>query len=141
MIWGRLKYFRKSENWGNPDKMSIPLLLILDMLREELKCEFVVHCGWASSGHATKSKHYSGEAVDFHVVGMSLLVATKQMLECLKTYNINFGFGLYTDNAWPKSHGGFHLDIRPEMCLWICNEVPKYNYFYDIPLYLKNISL
>jgi hypothetical protein len=36
MIWNKLRYFNKNENWGDPSKMDHNLLLSLDDFRHEL---------------------------------------------------------------------------------------------------------
>lgn len=53
MIWNKLKNFKKTENWGNPDKMNGSLLLLLDEItsrvkkaatEEEEAASCVIHC-------------------------------------------------------------------------------------------------
>ena len=64
MIWDNLKHFKRTEAWGNPDRMDANFLILLDYFREMVGVSFVVTAGWANSGHAENSYHYKGRAVD-----------------------------------------------------------------------------
>ena len=65
----------------------------------------VVHNDWAETGHTTDSQHYSGNAVDFHVEGVSSLNAWLALERFLRLG----GIGFYPD--W-KPVPGFHADVR-----------------------------
>jgi len=102
--WFSIKHFSPLENWGDPFCMSRRLLYLLDAWRDFIECPVVVHCGFEEKGHSEKSQHYLGNAVDLHVVGMSLLYAY------LSVERFGFtGIGVYP--YW--SSPGLHLDVRP----------------------------
>ncbi len=116
MVWTRLKYFNKNENWGNPDEMNGLLLITLDEIRDRCNNPIVVHCAYKQTGHSEKSKHYTGDAVDFHVCNMSLRDTYNIIIEVLENFQIvdKTGLGIYLD--WNSQ--GFHLDLRPQRGRW-----------------------
>jgi len=123
--WESIRYFTKDEKWGDPLKMNLHLLLMLDALRGHTGAPFIIHCGFESSGHAAESQHYLGRAVDFHATGISLAD--------LFTYSMKFDFrgvGIYP--GW--NNPGLHLDVRrggsyiPKVCWWR-DEAGEYHYF------------
>lgn len=60
--WRKIQNFKKSENWGDPDKMNFALLKRIDALRNEIgRC--YVTCG-TNGTHRENSQHYLGRAVD-----------------------------------------------------------------------------
>jgi hypothetical protein len=66
MIWNRIKYFKPTENWGNPKKINGILLLTLDALREDAeslnkKVYFKINCAFKTDGHSRNSQHYVGK--------------------------------------------------------------------------------
>jgi len=63
-----------------------------------------VHVGVACSGHAPKSYHYTGEALDFHICNISPYT----LLKHIDAIGFN-GAGYY---PWWKNPG-FHIDNRP----------------------------
>jgi uncharacterized protein YcbK (DUF882 family) len=106
--WTRLKYFSKKENWGDPFLMNRDLILKLHAMRIFTNKPFIIHCGYATSGHSFHSQHYLGNAVDFHIKGLSPL---EQFLIALK---FGFkGYGIYGKDVW--NNPGLHLDVRPSM--------------------------
>jgi uncharacterized protein YcbK (DUF882 family) len=118
-IWDELQYFKEDENWGDPEKMNGYLLLMLDKLRDLVGSPFVVHCGYENSGHATKSKHYTGDAVDFHIdTKIDFESQVKMMEYYLKDLQLeNFvGMGIYP--FWARK--GFHIDCRGTKARWGC---------------------
>lgn len=121
MIWQRLKYFSKDEKWGNPEKISPMLLLLLEKLREKLGKPFVVHCGYENKGHSSASRHYRGDAVDFHVKDMPFKEAVDKLLKALHEIKlldqvsaVYVGLGIYPDWNTP----GFHIDLRGYSARW-----------------------
>lgn len=120
-VWDNLRWFSRDEKWGDPDRMNPILLHLLDDLRDRIGSPFVIHCGYETSGHTKKSQHYYGNAVDFHVKGMSFLeayLAIDNELEHIFIINQPaaelVGFGIYPD--W--NHPGFHLDVRGYRARW-----------------------
>ena len=61
--WKKLKYFKKTENWGDPNKINFALLKRLDALRGEIGRCFVT--SGTNGTHLPGSQHYLGRAVDF----------------------------------------------------------------------------
>ena len=102
--WETIKYFKSSENFGDPSKMSYILLLTLDNLREFIGVPIVIHCGYETDGHSENSYHYKGMAVDCHATKIDLydfyFAATRFSFH---------GIGIYP--LW--NNPGLHLDIRP----------------------------
>jgi uncharacterized protein YcbK (DUF882 family) len=121
MIWKNLRYFTEKEKWGDADKMNPVLLLLLDNLRKKVGKPFVIHCGYEEGGHASGSRHYTGDAVDFHINGMSFPEAMDSLLKALHETDFfgkkaaeYVGLGIYPDWNTP----GFHLDIRGYSARW-----------------------
>lgn len=115
MIWQRLKHFSKNENWGNPDKMNGLLLITLDEIRDRCDNRIIIHCG-TQGQHVENSRHYTGDAVDFHVENMSLKNSYSIILNVFEDFQIvnKTGLGIYLD--WKNQ--GFHLDLRPGKGRW-----------------------
>uniref|UniRef100_A0A6H1ZFP0 Putative peptidase n=1 Tax=viral metagenome TaxID=1070528 RepID=A0A6H1ZFP0_9ZZZZ len=116
MIWDHIKNFNREENWGNPDKINGALLLLLDKLREIIGHPIHINEGYNDKGHAEKSQHYLGNAVDFYIEGSPLKEAYELLKDALIELNVwhNVGLGIYPH--W--NNPGFHLDIRGEMSRW-----------------------
>jgi len=117
-IWEVIKvHFNRGEKWGDPDKVDPMLLGILFILRRETKKPFSIHIAYDPPGtHTNKSYHYTGQAVDFHIVGLTFLEsveAVEKALKELKLWNL-VGLGIYPD--W--NNPGFHLDIRGFKARW-----------------------
>lgn len=128
MIWDKLRYFKKSEPWGDPGKMNGFLLLILDEIRHRAglinsDAYIIIHCGYETKGHSEKSQHYKGNAADFHFIGISLMQAYVLIVETLKDLQVLnlIGLGVYPDWNSP----GFHLDNRGSKAGW-CRIKGKY---------------
>lgn len=117
-IWSVIKaHFHKGEKWGDPDEVDPILLMVLFMLRREIGKPFSIHNAYDPPGtHSDKSYHYIGEAVDFHIIGLTLLEASATIEKVLKELKLwdKVGLGIYPD--WNKP--GFHLDIRGYKARW-----------------------
>jgi uncharacterized protein YcbK (DUF882 family) len=81
----------------------------------------VIHCGYENGGHASGSRHYTGDAVDFHINGMNFSEAMDSLLKALHETDFfgkkaaeYVGLGIYPDWNTP----GFHLDIRGYSARW-----------------------
>lgn len=116
MKWKLLKHFYYNEAWGNPDKMSFMLLVLMDQFRESLPsgCKVKVHRGYSEDN--SKSLHYTGEAVDFHVIGCGFLDAEyhlKNFLIRRKLMN-EVELGIYPDWNDP----GFHVGLQRDGGTW-----------------------
>jgi len=130
-----LFHFSENENWGDPRKVDNLLLLILDNLRKQYNRPFHVLNAYATRGHAPKSWHYVGKAVDFYPIDeLTPLPRVSKMVSCLKVLDRQFAptgilpteicaLGFYLDWA----HKGFHLDVRGEPLYWVRVD-GKYHY-------------
>lgn len=125
-IWNIIRNFKKTENWGNADKMNGLLLFLLDKITERVKDYYWdnhkrtvfcnIHCGYELNGHAAASEHKRGNAVDFHFSNASALKCYEIMMEVLQEFQAvdHVGVGIYPDWINP----GFHLDVRGEKARW-----------------------
>ena len=121
-IWDYVKGFSPKEKWGKPEKMNGLLLLLLpvirlEFLKEDANCHFIVHCGFEEDGHAPKSQHYLGNAVDFHIE--TILPYARQiekMLDVLDRLQVSNYVGLGIYPTW--NNPGFHLDVRGSLARW-----------------------
>ena len=120
MVWNQLRYFCTDEKWGNHKKINGALLLILDELRHEIGHPFAIHCAYDTKGHSKNSQHYTGNAIDFHIVGLDLFTAYIKIVEVLKELQVNnrVGLGVYPDWNSP----GFHIDLRGTKARWSRNK-------------------
>lgn len=127
LLWMPLDHFAISESWGRPNKMHPLIIILLEKFRSTLPYGYwiKVHCGYKEGGHTKNSYHYSGRAVDFHIVGCSLLEAERHLMRFLKRpffHNNNkqcclleyVGIGIYPEWQDP----GFHLDVRGKKASW-----------------------
>ena len=118
MIWKLLKHLKNGDAWGDPDKMDFFILVIVDNIMNALPvgCRAKIHCGYKTSGHSSKSMHYHGKAIDFHVVGVPFLTAETLIMADLHDTGLieNVGIGIYPD--W--NNPGFHIDSRGNRASW-----------------------
>ena len=103
-MWTKLKYFKPTENWGNPAMMDSNLIYILEFMRIYVNKPIQIHCGYSLDGHSPQSFHYKGLAVDLHIVELNLL--DQYLVAELFDFR---GIGVYPYWNTP----GLHLDIRP----------------------------
>lgn len=107
-IWNRLKHFNKNEEWGEPARMNVGLLLMLDSARSFLQSPFIVTCG-TSGDHVENSLHYKGQAVDIVIVSKK---HPFDLLVTLERWQFG-GIGYYPHWKYQgKTYGGWHLDNR-----------------------------
>jgi len=125
MAWGRVRFFKKDEWLKDPDKVSPDLVLAMDRLREVAGVPILIHVAWEESGHATKSYHYQGLAVDFHfATGMT----------CQEEYRVITDLGLFGGvGFYPhwKPRPGWHVDLRKDQLRWVQNKDKTYAYGRD----------
>jgi hypothetical protein len=135
--WQWIKHFTYREKWGNYNKISPLIVFVLDMIRYKTGKAIIIHCGFDTQGHATKSMHYKGLAVDFHFCGCNVTVPLLDMIDVLNILKIPYGLGLYFD--W--NNKGYHLDIgREKTTYWTHTKDKDYIYFSDKELFLKAIE-
>jgi len=122
-----LRHFSPHERWGDPNKMDHLLLLVLDELREQYGSPFIIHEGYATSGHTPRSLHYVGKAVDFHPNDdRSPEERLYQMAEALWRANQRFieagiDLGVICRLGWYPEwvNPGFHLDVAGRPLYWV----------------------
>lgn len=119
-IWPQLLHFTTIENWGDYDKMDIRLLWDLDRIRDDLARPINIHCGYALSGHAKKSFHKLGMAVDFSIKESTIENFHQSYLYLLHAWQ--GGVGVYPYWNTP----GFHLDLGPNRT-WVRDKEGKYH--------------
>lgn len=103
--WDIVKHFKPEEWVTQPDMVKPELVYLLDEIRDALGFPIVIHVAYEPTGHSKNSKHYTGEAVDFHIKGISLGEAWLE----LERWSSIGGLGVYP--FW--TNPGFHVDIRP----------------------------
>lgn len=123
-IWKLLNNFTENEDWGASEKMNPVLLLLLDKLRDKVGHIFRINCGYSTDGHATRSQHYLGNAVDFVILGVPFKQAHQLLQEALLELKVEDEVGLGCYPFWNTS--GFHLDVRGERARWGKNSKGKY---------------
>ena len=101
--WTKVNNFKKSENWGDPDKMNPLLIYSLDALRELAGSVIIVNSGYRPNDPG--STHGNGDAADIVITGLSVI---DQFLLAEKT-RLFSGIGMYP--FWNRP--GLHLDVRP----------------------------
>lgn len=120
-IWDKIDpYFYREEPWGDPDKMSGALLMILFDLRFHSAWKIIIHCG-TQGKHCEGSYHYKGLAVDFHFKTPSGSFTFREQAKYLMQYladmqlDSSTGLGIYPQ--W--NNPGFHLDVRGTKARWL----------------------
>ena len=108
--WSIVRHFRREEWAKQPDSVLPDLVYLLDEVREDADAPILIHVAADDTGHVENSGHYPttatetlAVAVDFHIVGWSLL---DQWLFA-ERYPFH-GLGLYPH--W--GHPGLHADLR-----------------------------
>jgi len=151
MCWTPLRYFQEDEFMPGAEKSSKEIRFLIDDIRQastdiakdkkDVSC--IIHCCWAAKGHSAKSYHYTGQAIDFHITGVPLIL----QYTILTSFRGIGALGFYP--YW--HHPGWHLDIRPNdrRLEWLCTKIqsvyetkPHYNYDYGAHLimpYLINM--
>lgn len=136
-IWKQLNHLKKTDKWGNPDKMDGFLLWLLDKIEGMSGKKAIIHCGYEEDGHANSSYHSrdgKGRAVDFHLEGLATRkqiytawMIVDSILTDLQVAD-EVGLGVYLD--WREGTLGFHIDTRGEKMRWIRNK-GVYDYKFD----------
>lgn len=108
LIWPQLNHFNIRENWGDYRRIDIRLLWGLDRVRRDLGRKIHINCAYEESGHAEKSFHKIGMAVDFVVAPLD----KNNALDMYSLYTTilsmwHGGVGVYPFWNTP----GLHLDL------------------------------
>jgi hypothetical protein len=119
MIWKLLKpYFKRSEKWGDPDKMNLETLFLMFRLRISLPPGWVIiiNCGYEDR----HGGHGRGDAIDFRIVKIGskearkdFLQAEKMLQEFLDKFDLQdkVALGIYPEWGGGK-RPGFHIEIE-----------------------------
>lgn len=120
-IWDTVEpHFLKKEAWGDPNKISGLLLLVLYDIRCRSGWGIQIHCG-TQGNHCENSYHYKGLAADWHFIVPNNSVSFRDQARFLMQYLVDMqldnstGLGLYPQWA----HSGFHLDVRGKKARWL----------------------
>ncbi len=128
IVWEAIEGFSPAEQYNNKNAWSTPyemnglILLLLSAVRKSIRkldpdAYIVIHAGYATGGHTSRSQHYKGNAVDFHIVTeIPYDLQVGYLLNIFKELQVfnRVGFGIYPDWNSP----GFHLDCRGELARW-----------------------
>ena len=106
--WKAIEFFNKSE-FNQPDKMKYHFINRLDQFRKSINKPIIIHSSYRVGD---PGYHGSGEAVDVHIVGISLLCAYTLASES----GLFGGIGVYP--GW--NNPGLHLDMRANKARWGC---------------------
>lgn len=116
-VWAHSKWFRPSENWGNPYVIKKDLLDKLNELRSILMVPIHVNSG-TQGIHAKRSAHYDGYAADVVIPGLDMHPFDLFVLMVKLGFR---GIGYYPE--WQhggKIIGGWHLDMSHErVAYWV----------------------
>lgn len=126
--WEKIKHFKPTEHFGDSSKMNSEFMHSLDRWRTWVSMPMTVLEGYATEGHAPKSYHYYGRAVDLRINGRD---AVEHLTFALQSpFN---GIGLY---LWKDHEPFLHLDDRQEFrrVIWISFEKNVYCPFSPINL-------
>jgi len=126
------KYFDLSENWGDPKKVSIPLIKQVDKYREALghrlhisPIEGAVYA--EDKGHTEDSWHYIIPGRNNLAMALDAFPEGDLFRAWILALKFPFsGVGVYPYWKWPAKGliGGIHIDVRPvgqfepEHCWW-----------------------
>jgi hypothetical protein len=129
LIWPQLQYFNTGENWGDYRHMDVRLLWNLDRVRNDFARKMMINCGFEMDGHALKSFHKLGMAVDFYVEDMLSPKIATEMLDLYKYFLTVWQGGLGVYPCWNTP--GFHFDLGPDGRTWVRDENNVYHYGAD----------
>ena len=132
--WAKLKHFKKTENWGDPDAINDEHLLRLDDFRSYLGCPIHVTHAVKNSGHSKKSFHYPrtnerGEQIGACATDIVIPTYDGSLIDLILDAT-RFGFvgiGYYPHWTYRGVKvGGLHLDSRP--LSWDLDETLNYSH-------------
>jgi hypothetical protein len=121
--WERVKHFKMTDAWGDPNKISKDLVTELESYREFIGKPMLVTSG-CGGAHLDGSQHYEGLAVDLVFPGAKPADLLDAIIAALR---FKFtGIGIYP--YWKckgERVGGMHLDVRAAQTkhLWMAAPV------------------
>jgi len=101
--WEKVKHFKRTEAWGDPDKINPLLVYSLDALREFTGRSIIINNAYRPDDPG--STHKNGDAADIVIVGLPVM---DQFLMAERT-RLFAGIGVYPH--WRRP--GLHVDVRP----------------------------
>lgn len=128
ITWDSFKHFKKTERWGDPDKMNLEFVKMLDDFRDHIKTPITILEGYATYGHVSQSQHYLGRAADLRIQNND----TKKPLSAAEHLILSMrspftGIGIYT---WSPNGPFVHWDNRPltdgERKIWVSTQKGQY---------------
>lgn len=109
--WTDFRYFKKTENWGNPNEIEKDLVALLEEFRHKINEPILITSG-TQGNHIDGSFHYKGMAVDI-VFPLCPRIRLPEILLVALQFNWG-GIGLYPHWVYDnRAIGGMHVDIRP----------------------------
>lgn len=99
--------------------------------------DMMITHSWTESGHATKSYHYKGRAVDALPKGIPYLELAENIHDKAKKLGLTIGLGLYpfwTNQKTGRPMPGIHLDNGyrgGKSTYWYRDALGKYHYDYN----------
>lgn len=99
--WQKVKFFKPTEAWGNPDKLNPALVYALDALRAMTGRKITINNAYRAGDD---KEHGKGNAADIVIEGLSVI---DQLIAAERT-RLFTGIGIYP--YWNKP--GLHVDVR-----------------------------
>jgi uncharacterized protein YcbK (DUF882 family) len=119
MNWADIKHFKPTDfndhhGVNKGENMDLYLVSKLDTLRDMVGFPIIVTAAYDSQGHAPRSYHYSGRAIDF-------IILTRISMRDQWTHIVSMGFGgigVYPGWTYKDYEGGWHVDNRMNPQVW-----------------------
>ena len=136
--WGRINHFTSREHWGDLDKVSAILVILLDKFRDYCDVPFYLTpagegASYCTTGHARESWHYVIE--DRHPYALAVDFFPKLGYADIGLIAIHKGWrgvGIYPDTKYPrvgaKAHM-LHFDLRFTEPLYWIRRKGEYHYY------------
>lgn len=129
LTWESFKHFKKTEKWGDPDKMDLNFVKLLDDFRHHIDHPITILEGYALYGHVSQSQHHIGKAADLRIHNKEtkkpLSAAEHLLLSTRSPFN---GIGIYT---WSANGPFVHWDNRDlidgERKIWVSTKPGIYS--------------
>lgn len=143
-IWNFINHFSMFENWGNPNKISGILLLVINAVRDILGLPIRLSSpAWSDHGHASNSYHYKGMALDGYITRSVFTVFEildnfiKALEDKLQIHNYALGYYPWWND---KKCVGIHFDVREKQVFWISPKQGEYIYYSNKEDFLEAVK-